>query len=362
MINFGIIGYGKMGKIREDIIGNLPNCTVGMICDSVETATNAPFTTDPNNILQNADIDAVCICTPNFMIRDLVVDSLERGKHVLCEKPPGISVAQVADMRRAAERNPSLKLKFGFNHRYHDAIMEAKEQVDSGNYGDILWMRGRYGKSVSNDFIRTWRAKKELAGGGILMDQGIHMLDLFLMFTGNFDEVKSFCSSDYWGLDIEDNVFAMFRNGKGQTASLHSTMTQWRHLFSLEIFLEEGYMVINGILSSTRSYTDNFGKEELTIAKNRTMAPMAKHSREERFMYDKDYSFIREVTEFVNCVENDTPIRIGTLDDAEKLMMLVDKVYRNDTWNSVCSRIDRTATSIERVATRVARTEFVPLI
>jgi predicted dehydrogenase len=199
--------------------------------------------------------------------------------------------------------------------------------VDAGEYGRILWMRGRYGKSVDRDFLSDWRSKRSRAGGGILMDQGIHMLDLLLMFAGDFDQVKSYCSNLYWNLDIEDNVFALLKNREGVVASLHSTMTQWRHLFALEVFLEAGYMVINGILSSSNSYTTADGKEVLTVAKNRSARPEARHSQEERFIYDEDNSWKREIVEFSDCVGNNKPVQIGTLDDALRLMRVMEMIY-----------------------------------
>ena len=119
-----------------------------------------------------------------------------------------------------------------------------------------------------HDYFNTWRANRELAGGGILIDQGIHMLDLFLYLGEGFDEVHAFVSSLYWKLPgIEDNVFAILRNSKtGQAASLHSTMTQWRHLFSFEVFMERGYMVLNGLKTPSGTY----GAEKLSVAKNRS--------------------------------------------------------------------------------------------
>lgn len=104
------------------------------------------------------------------------------------------------------------ELMLGFNHRHHDSVRYAKKLVSSIQYGDVLWMRGRYGKSVSPDFYDDWRSEKKYAGGGIFWDQGIHMLDLFMMMVGPFDEVKAFVSNVYWKGDIEDNVFAIFRN------------------------------------------------------------------------------------------------------------------------------------------------------
>lgn len=316
-----------MGKKRHSLLEEL-GAKVVQVCDS--QMQNGPnFTVNPIEVIKNPDLDAVFIGTPNCMIKDMVISTLENGKHVFAEKPPGISLLEVHEMKKAAQKFPHLKIKFGFNHRYHQTVMLAKERIISGNYGDILWMRGRYGKSVDEDFKNTWRAKKEMAGGGILLDQGIHMLDLMLHFIDDFHEVKSFCQKQYWGLDIEDNVFAMFRNAKGQTASLHSTMTQWRNLFSLEIFLEKGYMVLNGLLTSTGSYTSK-GKENLTISKNRTPAPAAKIYEKERFDFDEDFSFKHEVEEFLNCINNDSKVKIGTIKDAIKLMGLVEMIYADD--------------------------------
>jgi 1,5-anhydro-D-fructose reductase (1,5-anhydro-D-mannitol-forming) len=331
MRRVGVIGSaGKMGIIRLNLFAQLHDCKVVALCDTHNSdSSGLPFSNDPFDVIRNPNVDAVCICTPNYMIKDLVVAALDQKKHVFCEKPPGVSLSEVAEMKAALARNPGLKLKFGFNHRYHDAIMEAKKSIDTGDFGKILWMRGRYGKSVDDNFQKSWRAKKELAGGGILLDQGIHMLDLFLHFCGNFEEVGACCDKQYWGLDIEDNVFAILRNSKGQTASLHSTMTQWRHLFSLEIFLERGYMVINGILSASGAYKHN-GGEELTIALNRTPAPQAAHTREQKFNFKNDFSFKKEVDEFINCIRNDLPVRVGNINDAETLMALVEKIYASD--------------------------------
>jgi 1,5-anhydro-D-fructose reductase (1,5-anhydro-D-mannitol-forming) len=164
-----------------------------------------------------------------------------------------------------------------------------------------------------------------MAGGGIFLDQGIHMLDLFLMMCGDFDEVKAHVSNLYWNLDIEDNVFAIFSNKKGQVASLHSTMTQWRHIFSLEIFLERGYITINGLKTSSNTY----GDEVMTIVKNRTLPPAAKWSDEEKLNFHIDTSWNRELNIFVDAVRNNKEIPIGNTYDAYKLMKLVDKVYEN---------------------------------
>jgi predicted dehydrogenase len=251
-----------------------------------------------------------------------VIASLEAGKHVFCEKPPGINLPEVLAMKEAMEKS-GCKLMFGFNHRHHQSIIKAKDVVDSGQFGEILWMRGRYGKSVPEDFFEDWRSQNKLAGGGIFLDQGIHMLDLFMHLVGKFEEVKSFVSNLYWKGDVEDNVFALFKNNKGQLASLHSTMTQWRHLFSLEIFLEHGYIALNGLKTSS----DSYGKEKLTLAMNRTEAPAATWTDEEQHTFSTDDSWERELTIFCDAILEDRPIDTCGVEDAIQLMEMVDKVY-----------------------------------
>jgi 1,5-anhydro-D-fructose reductase (1,5-anhydro-D-mannitol-forming) len=222
------------------------------------------------------------------------------------------------------EGNSRKKLMYGFNHRHHDSIIRMKEIIDRNEFGRVLWMRGRYGKSVTNDYFNEWRAKKELAGGGILLDQGIHMLDLFLYLGGDFDTVKAEVSNLYWKLSVEDNAFVILKNSQsGIVASLHSTMTQWRHLFSLEIFMEKGYMVLNGLITSTMSY----GEEVLSIAKNRSTAPAATWKDEVKTQYLTNNCWHYEIEHFIDSIEKDVQVKIGNSDDALKLMTIIDKIY-----------------------------------
>lgn len=325
-LNFAIIGFGKMGNIRYNTLKEIEGCDVKYICDAnsdFNLSANIEFTKNSDDIFKDNSINAVVISTSNNMLKEYVVKALNAGKHVFCEKPPGRNLAELKEMIEAKEKNPNLKLMFGFNHRHHESTIHAKQLIDSGEYGKILWMRGRYGKSVDEAFFSSWRAKKELSGGGIFLDQGIHMLDLFLMMCGDFEDVEAYISSLYWKLDIEDNLFAIFRNKKGQVASLHSTMTQWRHLFSFEIFLERGYITINGLKTSSNSY----GDEAMTIAQNRTVPPAAKWTKEEDVIFHIDTSWRREMQIFIDSISKDKPIPVGNTKDAYKLMRLVEKIY-----------------------------------
>lgn len=322
----GLIGYGTMGQIRHSVLKNMSVHCVTKICEVDEKKLLPAEVTRVINyedILSDKQIEAVFIGVPNYLIMKLIKESLNAGKHVFCEKPPGINSQQVEEIKKTENKNPKLKVMFGFNHRHHESMLRAKEIVDSGEYGKILWLRGRYGKSVPADFENNWRSKKKFAGGGIFLDQGIHMLDLFLMFCGDFEEVKAYVSNLYWNSDIEDNVFAIFRNSKGQVASLHSTMSQWRHLFALEIFLEKGHIIINGLLTNSGTY----GQEELTIAKNKIVGVGAVWEKEEKIIYNINNSWKNEIEIFFNSIKNNEKVPIGNTDDAYKLMRLVDKVY-----------------------------------
>ena len=327
MLNIGIIGFGKMGQIRANAIKANGRGRVESIFDinPISDPMGAEVASSAEEIIKNPTIDAVFICTPNFLNKPLTIAALQEGKHVFCEKPPAFNAEEIKEIREV-EKTSGKKLMYGFNHRHHSSIKHMKSLIDSGEYGNILWIRGRYGKSVDKDFFRSWRAKKESAGGGILLDQGIHMLDLFVYLAGDFHEVQAMVSNLYWKLDIEDNVFAIFRNNEnGIVAQLHSTMTQWRHIFSLEVFMEKGYLVLNGLKTSSGTY----GDEVLSIAKNRTTAPAATWEDEERITYHTDMSWRSEIHHFFNAILEDTDIAIGNSADALKLMKIIDKVYQN---------------------------------
>jgi predicted dehydrogenase len=323
MYKVGIIGYGKMGQIRHQVISAFEDVQVQLIYDPEKVDTEIEKAQNSDQIIENPEIDAVFTCTPNYLNKPLTIQSLKAGKHVFCEKPPGFTAKDIEEIR-AVEKESGKVLMYGFNHRHHASIKYMKKLVDDKEFGKILWMRGRYGKSVDETFYDNWRAKKELAGGGILIDQGIHMLDLFLHLGGNFDNVHASVSNLYWNLNVEDNVFATLENTKtGLAASLHSTMTQWRHLVSLEVFLEKGYLVLNGLKTSSNSY----GEEILTIAKNRSTAPVATWKDEKNITYHTDKSWESELTEFFSAIKSNREVKLGNSSDALKLMKIIDKIY-----------------------------------
>lgn len=327
-MKYGIIGYGKMGIIRHHAMRAVGAGVARKIFEiNPVDEFHDLMVDDYKKIIDDPEIDAVIICTPNFLNKKLTIEALQAGKHVFCEKPPAFNGSEVEEIIEV-EKKSGRTLMYGFNHRYHGGSLKLREAVASGEYGRVLWMRGRYGKSVDENYFNTWRADPKLAGGGILLDQGIHMLDLFMQVGGDFDEVHAFVSNLYWNLPgIEDNVFAQFRNSQtGLVASLHSTMTQWRHLFSFEVFLERGYLVLNGLKTPSGTY----GAEELTIARNRSKAPAATWEDEEIHRYDVDESWEREMQSFLTAVQSGNPDEFRDSTEALRVMKMIDRIYEHE--------------------------------
>jgi predicted dehydrogenase len=321
-----IVGYGYMGQIRKGVIDSLPELSLCGICDPV----GAEFT-EYHHAIDSLRPDVVFVCTPNKYSPDVCVYALEKGCHVFCEKPPGRTVEDVRRIRNVEQSHPALKLMFGFNHRHHPAIVEAKSLVDAGRMGRVIWLRGVYGKSggLGPDFERSWRNDPEISGGGILLDQGIHMLDLFRFFCGDFEKVHGMVETGYWKIGVEDNAFVLLKTSRGQIAQLHSSATLWKHTFRLEIGLENGYLVAQGLLSKTGSY----GRETLTIGRkstNQTDTSIG-NPREEIVYFDQDLSWDLQVKEFVRCIINDEPVSDSTSFDALQVMELITEVYSQNS-------------------------------
>jgi predicted dehydrogenase len=262
----------------------------------------------------------------NDIAPDVTIAGLENNLHVFCEKPPGRDVADILRVREVEGRHPKLKLMYGFNHRYHESVRDALRIGHSGELGKIINMRGVYGKAQLITFNQSdWRTKRAVAGGGVLLDQGIHLLDLMRLFAGDFPEVHSIISNNRWGFDVEDNAYALMRTADGVVALFNSSATQWRHQFNLEITLQGGSLILSGILSSSKSY----GSETLTVVKvdpqNNNGAP-----REQSTLYNRDPSWEDEIRDFAAAVLEDKPLPHGSSRDALETMKLVYRIYHAD--------------------------------
>lgn len=329
MVKCGIVGFGKMGRIRAKAIEDSGlGQVVGFFDPYVKDFSNYKNFTTIKDLIESEDIEAIFVCTPNNLIPKICMNALSLGKHVFSEKPPAFNAMQLKGVIDVEAKMKESKLMYGFNHRHHESIMKMKEIVEDNSLGKVLWMRGRYGKEVDENYFSNWRAKPDIAGGGILLDQGIHMVDLMLHFGGCFHFAHSFISNLFWKIEgIEDNVFAILKNkDSGVTASIHSTMTQWRYLFSLEVFLEGGALILNGLKTSSGAY----GDEILTIKRNPTYLKDGKYENEEVISYHIDTSWLHETTHFLESIVNKTEIKYGTSTDAMRLMNLIDRIYQSD--------------------------------
>ena len=324
-LKVGIAGYGVVGKRRRGVIDAHPLMKVTAISD--RTLDNGVLDDgvrcfDDYKKLLGEDLDILFVSLSNDINADATIAGLEKGLHVFCEKPPGRDVADIERVIACENQYTGLKLKYGFNHRYHDSVREALEILKSGELGDVINLRGVYGKSQLITFDQTsWRTQRALAGGGVLLDQGIHMVDLLRLFVGEFTQVHSFVSNSVWNHDVEDNAYALMRTKDGKVAMLHSSASQWRHRFGLEITFTKGALTLAGILSGSKSY----GAETLTIA--RTTSDDRGDPKEETRNYDNDPSWNDEVAEFADAVLKGVPIRNGSSEDALNTMKLVYRIY-----------------------------------
>jgi len=339
-LRVGIAGYGVVGRRRRHYIDLNPRMRTVAVCDA-KYATHGVFEdgvkyySDYQSLLRQ-ELDVLFVSLPNYLAAEVTVAGLARGLHVFCEKPPGRDLADLARVIEEEQRHPALKLKFGFNHHYHYSVKEARRIVLSGDLGHVINLRGLYGKSKIISFESSWRTRRSEAGGGILLDQGIHMVDLMRMFAGEFDRIQSVVSNSFWRHDVEDNAYALMQTKDGIVAMLHSSATQWRHSFRLEITLERGHLTLEGILSGSKSY----GSETLTIAY--TSEDDGGDPREVTTHYERDDSWRDEIAEFADAVVGDRQIIEGSSFEALRTMELVYRIYGADReWKKRFDIVDR---------------------
>jgi len=327
-LKVGIAGYGVVGKRRRQYIDKNPHLITVAVCDQ----NYSKQCTLPDGIkafsnyqqLLAEDLDVVLVSLPNYLAAEVTIEGLKRGLHVFCEKPPGRDVLDIEGVMREEIKHPQLKLKYGFNHRYHDSIRKTLEIIKSKELGEIINLRGVYGKSKIIPFSGGWRAERKYSGGGILLDQGIHMVDLMRLFCGKFLDVKSYVSNDFWKHDVEDNAYAIMKDEHGRIAMLHSTATQWQHRFSLDIAFTQGFLELRGILSGSKSY----GQERLIIGR-RNESDVGS-TGEETITFLEDNSWRDEINEFAEAIVNDKKIMVGNSTDALDTMKLVYQIYFSD--------------------------------
>ena len=263
-MNIAIIGCGLIGQKRAKTLGagKLVAC-VDQIPERAQ-ALAAQFPgcvahTDWRAVIKQADIDIVIISTLHASLAEIGLAAVQAGKHVLAEKPGARQAHELTAVIDAAKTAGAL-VRVGFNHRYHRAFRKARELVDQDALGDLMFIRARYGHGGRVGYDKEWRANPELSGGGELIDQGVHLIDLARWFLGDFTDVQGYAHTYYWDMPVDDNGFLLLKTAKNQVAFLHASCTEWKNLFSFEIYGRTGKIDINGLGGS-------YGVERLVFIK-----------------------------------------------------------------------------------------------
>ena len=274
----GIIGAGLQGRRRVQALKEFDDVELVIVAAAhleraklLAGAMGCEATANWEDVVAREDINAIIVSTPPNLHLPICTAALKQGKHVLCEKPLAQNPEEAKQIVDMAYEN-GMKLKCGFNLRHHPSVRQAREWLNKGIISEPSFLRMRYGIGGRPGYEKDWRAKAEISGGGQLMDQGMHALDLSRWFLGEFTEVFGFLATSFWDIaPVEDNAFALLRTPKGQIASLHVSRTQWKNLFSLEIFGRDGYITVEGLGGSygterailgTRAFLKPF-KEEI---------------------------------------------------------------------------------------------------
>jgi predicted dehydrogenase len=250
-MNYAIIGCGLIGRKRLAALGA---GRLAVACDVdpkraealVQAAGQGRVAAGYQEAVDAPEVEAVIVSTINAALAEVTAAAIRAGKPVLVEKPAGINARQIEGLLELA-RERRVPVRVGFNHRYHPALRQAREIFDSGAIGELMFIRGRYGHGGRLGYEREWRADPKLAGGGELLDQGMHLIDLARWFLGEFGSVSGHADRYYWDMPVEDNGFLDLRTARGQTAWLHVSCSEWKNLFSFEIYGKKGKLHIEGL-------------------------------------------------------------------------------------------------------------------
>ncbi len=318
-----IIGCGLIGQKRANALAgaSLVACADALPERAHTLARSHPNCTavmDWHDALSN-EVDFVIVATIHSALADITHAALAAGKHVFVEKPAARNAAELDRVIDIAQKSGRL-VRVGFNHRYHFAFQKARELVDSGAIGPLMFVRARYGHGGRIGYDKEWRANKELSGGGELIDQGVHLIDLARWFLGDFTSVQGFAPTYFWDMKVDDNAFMLLKTAHQQTAFLHASCTEWKNLFSFEIYGRTGKLDINGLGGS-------YGTERITLYKMLPEMGPPETTAWEFPMPDRSWEL--EMAEFLDDIRfNRRPS--ANLHDAHAALKVVERIYSHD--------------------------------
>lgn len=321
MMNVGIVGCGLIGKKRALALGE--HSLLWAVDFDIKRAQaiaalkgQAKVSTDFNDVTKDPRIDMVIVSTTNDKLSVISLAAIKAGKHVLVEKPAGRNSKEIKDVIKLAGKN-KVMVKVGFNLRYHPALMKAREIVDSGVMGELMFIRGRYGHGGRVGYDKEWRSNPAISGGGELIDQGVHMIDLSRWFLGDFVSLKGKVATYFWDMPVDDNAFLCLSTPKNQTAWIQVSCTEWKNMFSMEIYGKTGKIQIDGLGGS-------YGTEKLTYYQMLLEMGPPKTSVWE--YPGEDNSWNLEFRAFVEAIHTGKTLN-GDIHDAYEALRIVDKIY-----------------------------------
>jgi predicted dehydrogenase len=329
-MNIGIIGCGLIGHKRAISIhagDHLVAC-----CDSNKDVLNAFIEKFNCNgfenykeLIDNCDVNVVVVAVVNKYALSIISYALSKKKHVLAEKPLGRNTKEAKEMVALAKYH-NLILKTGFNHRFHPTVWQAKEMLDQGKIGKLMTIRARYGHGGRPGMEKEWRASKDLCGGGELLDQGVHIIDLCHWFAGEIKTVFGKIATKFWNIEVEDNAFALMESVSGVDIQFHVSWTNWKNIFSFELFGEDGYLRIEGLGGSYGPETLEFG-----LRKKEGGKPEIQF-----FDYPaEDFSWKNEWLEFKDAISNKREA-IGSGDDGLYANRIIEAIYKSSGSKKLC--------------------------
>jgi len=324
-LSFAVVGCGLIGLRRAAALSKIAGARLRFACDldparAAEAAKRFPgceAATDFRSVVTHPDVDAVIVSTLNGSLAPIALAAVSAGRHALVEKPGALNAAELRQVRDAAA-SQGAKVRLGYNHRFHPALQKAREIADAGTLGPLLFLRGRYGHGGRKGYDREWRADPKLSGGGELIDQGVHLIDLASWFLGDFPSVAGHAATYFWDMNVDDNAFLSLRTAAGQTAWLHASCTEWKNLFSLEIYGRDAKLAIEGLGGS-------YGLERLTLFR---MLPEMGPPETTSWEFPRgDDSWTAETAAFVDDVRLGREPSPG-LREGIRILEIVETIYR----------------------------------
>jgi predicted dehydrogenase len=319
----GIVGCGLIGRKRAAAARGHDVMVVADIdrtrAFALAQETGAEATADWREVV-NSKVDIVIVATQHDSLAEIGLAAVRAGKHTLIEKPAGRCAAELLPIKEASERNGA-KVTIGYNHRFHPALLRARALVDEGALGPLMYIRGRYGHGGRAGMENEWRCQKDLAGGGELIDQGVHLIDLARWFLGELRPEYCAALTYYWPIAVEDNCFLALRGVSGEMAWLHASWSEWKNMFSFEIYGRDGKLAIDGLGGT-------YGPERLTFYR---MLPQMGPPEATSWEFPRaDLSWELEFRDFVQAIEGDRP-PLADISDGYAALKLVDEIYKRST-------------------------------